>query len=230
MTDWELGVQAFRQGRLREAADRLRAAAADQEHAVTLTARFQTLAHLGAALYALGRAAEAADAFEAAVRFAPPPAPPTELLINCANASLAAGRPEDARRSLERVLRDFPGNLEAQMLLGRLDQRDPETPLSGATLGDSPEGVLRYLKTLSFTPVAGGGLDPAQVRLALAQIERHIEFLVTQIVTRDEAIAGLEAEADYLRRRRAEQETPTEPDGPPLTPLEALLRQKPRPA
>ena len=116
------------------------------------------------------------------------------------------------------------------MLLGRLDQRDPSAPLSGAPLGDSPEGVLRYLRTLSFTAVAGG-FDPAQVRLALGQIERHLEFLVTQIVARDEALAGLEAEVDYLRRRAAEDapEAALQKDGPPLTPLEALLRQKPRP-
>jgi tetratricopeptide (TPR) repeat protein len=226
MTDWELGVQAFRQGRLREAADRLQAAVEDSDRTVMREARFQTLAHLGAALYALGRAADAADAFKAAIGFALPSGPPTELLVNWANASLAAGRPEEARRALEQVLRDAPGHLEAQVLLDRLGRRDPDAPLSGETLGDSPAGVVRYIQTLSFKTVPAYGLDPAQVRLALTQIERHIEFLVLQIVSRDETIAGLEAENQYLHSRDIPAEVPS--DGTPLTPLEALLRQTPK--
>jgi tetratricopeptide (TPR) repeat protein len=228
MTEWELGIQAFRQGRLREASDRLRAAADDKERTVTQTVRFQTLAYLGAALYALGRAEEAVEALEQAIHFSPRAGTPSDLRINLSNAYLAAGRADDARRVLQETLQETPGSMEARMLLERLGQRDPATPLTGSALGVSPASVLRYMHTLSFGTVTAGGLDPAQVRLALTQIERHVEFLVRQIVTRDETIARLEAELEIARPPLLPLQTPEPTDGPPLTPLEALLRQKPR--
>ena len=145
---------------MHEAMDRLRVAAAEQERAVSLTARFQTLSYLGAALYAMGHASEAVTAFEQAVRVSPAPAPPTDLTLNLANACLAAGRREDARRALMTTLRNAPGHLEAQMLLQRLDQQPPDSPLTGAPLGESPESARKYLRTLTFSPVATGGGGP----------------------------------------------------------------------
>jgi len=49
LSDWQLGIKAFREGRMREATDRLRAAAGDRERTVMQAVRFQTLAFLGAA-------------------------------------------------------------------------------------------------------------------------------------------------------------------------------------
>ena len=247
MTEWQHGIQAFREGRMREAADRLRSAAEEQERTVSLATRFQTLSYLGAALYALGHAAEAVAAFEQAVLLAPPPFPPAELTINLTNAFLASGRRDDARRALLLTLRNAPGHLEAQMLLRRIDQQSPEVPLTGATLGESPESAKRYLRTLSFSPVSTGGVDAAQVRLALKQIEHYLDALAVQVSTREETIARLEAELERFRqmedtlvenlikaqqladqrKREATAESASSPDSPVLTPLEALFQQKP---
>ena len=247
MMDWELGFQAFREGRIREAVDRLGAAADERERTVSLGVRFQTLTFLGAALYALGKATEAAIAFQQAVRIAPPPMPPVDLTINLANAYLAAGRRGDARRALLMTLRNAPGNQEALMLLRRLDQQAPDEPVTGATLGESPEGARKYLRTLSFSRVSAGGLDPAQVKLALTQIELYLDFLAAQIAERDESIARLEAELERFhqmedtlvenlikaqqladqQQRAASHTDAASGDAPALTPLQALFQQKP---
>ena len=99
MTDWQLGVQAFHEGRMREAADRLQAALGESEMAVTQAVRYETCAYLGAALYALGLPAEALTAFEQAIQFSPAAAPPDDLLMNLAHAYLAAGRRGAARET-----------------------------------------------------------------------------------------------------------------------------------
>ncbi len=247
MTDWEQGIQAFREGRMREAVDRLRVAVQERDRTVSLAARFQMLSYLGAALYALGYTAEAVTVFQQAVQIAPPPAPPTDLTINLANALLASGRREDARQALLMTLSNAPGHLEAQMLLRRLDQQSPGMPVTGSTLGESSESAKKYLRTLSFSPASSGGLDPAQVRLALVQIEHYLDTLTDQLSARDRTIAGLEADLERFRqmedalvenlinaqqladqrKREFAMESAQPKDGPALTPLEALFQQKP---
>ena len=200
MTDWQLGLRAFREGRMREATDRLRNAAGDRERTVTQGVRFQTLAFLGASLYALGHAAEAVTAFEDACRLSFAPGPPADLSVNLANSYLAVGRRDDARRALQQALRAAPGHVEARMMLQRLENSPADQPLVGSVLGETPEGVKAYLRTLSFARVASGGYDPAQVRQALSQMERYIDFLTAQIDERDATIASDEVELERYRK------------------------------
>lgn len=185
---------------MREATDRLRAAAGDRERTVMQAVRFQTLAFLGAALYALGHSAEAVTAFEDAVRLAPEPGPPSDLNVNLANAYLAIGRREDARMALQVALRGAPGHVEARMMLQRLESSNSDEPVQGAVLGETPEGVKHYLRTLSFARVATGGYDPAQVRQALGQIERYIDFLSAQIASRDQTMADYDVQLERYKR------------------------------
>ncbi len=200
MTDWEKGLLAFREGRMREAVERLRAAAAVHEETVTLAARFQTCAFLGAALYALGLAGEAARAFEAAVRFAPANRPPADLLVNLANAYLAAGRAPEATAALRQALVTAPGNVEAAMLLLRLEQSHPgDEPVHGSILGETPDSVKRYLRTLTFAAVPHGGYDTVQVREALSQVEHYVDFLASQVAAAQKALRTAQADTERLR-------------------------------
>ncbi|MGO8672806.1 MAG: tetratricopeptide repeat protein [Capsulimonadaceae bacterium] len=253
MQDWQLGLRAFREGRMREAADRLRAAAGDRERTVMQVVRFQTLAFLGAAMYALGYSHDAVDAFEDAVRLAPKPGAPADLSVNLANAYLAVGRRDEARTALLHALGTAPGHVEARMMLQRLESSPADEPIVGSVLGESPEGVKTYLRTLTFARVSSGGFDPAQVRQALAQLERYIDFLASQITQRDETIAKMDTDMeryrmmedryiqsmsekslhdDPLYRPPTPAGSPVQPsapqgdDEPELTPIERLFRNK----
>lgn len=228
-------MQAFQEGRLREATDRLREAASQNERAVAQAMRYHTLSYLGAALYALGQPTEAVEAFEQAVRFAVG-TPPPELTLNLANAYLAAGRLQDARRALQAALRASPGDMEAQMLLQRLDNRSADEPVVGAVLGQSPESVQNYLRTLSFAQIAAGGYDPAQVREALAQISRYVEGLAAQLAAQQQTIARQEAALEQHRQMEETLVARLEASAPPvpsadedssLSPIERLFQQKP---
>lgn len=198
MTDWQTGLLAFREGRLREAADRLGKAASDRDRTVSQIARFQTYAFLGAALYALGRAAEAVPAFEAAVRLSPAAAP-ADLTFNLANAYLAAGRRADSQRMLETTLQNAPGHIEARLLLERLAGTPADAPVTGSVLGESPEAAQRFLRTLTFGTVSHGGYAPDQVRGALSQIERYINVLAAQLADRDQTIIQQAVQIEQAR-------------------------------
>jgi tetratricopeptide (TPR) repeat protein len=252
MSDWQLGLRAFREGRMREAMDRLRAAANDRERTVMQAVRFQTLAFLGAALYALGNSQEAVSAFEDAIRLAPKPGPPADLNVNLANAYLAIGRRDDAQKSLQVALKTAPGHVEARMMLQRLENSSDDQPVAGAVLGETPEGVKTYLRTLSFSRVTSGGYDPAQVRQALSQIERYIDFLAHQLMKKDELISTYEIQIErykkmedaYIQKMIETRATSSGPDlsefatktdteavrgeemAEQLTPIEKLFRNK----
>lgn len=199
MTDWQTGLRAFREGRMREAADRLSTAAQEQERTVSQGARFQTYAFLGAALYALGQAAEAVPAFEAAIQLSPTAPAPADLHVNLANALLASGHPADARQALSAALSTSPGHVEARMLLDRLDAAHADiTPVTGSVLGETPASVRRYMETLSFSS-ATSGYDPAQVREALSQIEHYLDFISSQLAEKDNALARMDAELSRLQ-------------------------------
>lgn len=221
LSDWQLGIKAFREGRMREATDRLRAAAGDRERTVMQAVRFQTLAFLGAALYALGHSAEAVTAFEDAVRLAQEPGPPADLNVNLANAYLAIGRREEARQSLQAALRSAPGHVEARMMLQRLESAPSDEPVVGTVLGETPEGVKHYLRTLSFARVATGGYDPAQVRQALGQIERYIDFLSAQISTRDQTLADYDIQIERYKKME-DAYVKSMMENRPLDPLQAF--------
>jgi tetratricopeptide (TPR) repeat protein len=240
---------------MREAADRLRTSAGDYERTVMQVVRFQTLAFLGAALYALGYSHDAVAAFEDAVRLAPKPGAPADLSVNLANAYLAVGRRDEARTALMHALASAPGHVEARMMLQRLESSPADEPIVGSVLGESPEGVKTYLRTLTFARVSSGGYDPAQVRQSLAQLERYVDFLASQITARDETIAQFEVDMDRYRQmedhyiesmldKKAKEDplynyTPPEKappvadiskipqaDEPELTPIERLFRGK----
>src|SRR5665213_1138115 len=116
----QLGIQAFHDGHVQEAADHLRTALNDKERTLTQRERFQSLAFLGCSLYALGKPAEALGQFEDAVRISPTDHVPADLNVNLANAYIAVGKPDQARLSLQQALDVAPGHVEAQMLLQRL--------------------------------------------------------------------------------------------------------------
>ncbi len=174
MTEWQLGIQAYREGRMREAADRLQAAQGEGELTVSQAVRYQTCAHWGAALYALGLPAQALTAFEAAARFSPSAVPPADLLMNLAHAYLAAGRRGAAREMLGLLLSDAPGHVAANMLAARLDANADSDAVSGSVLGTSPATAQNYIRTLTFTRSTAQGYDPAEVQEALTPLWRYV--------------------------------------------------------
>lgn len=252
MTEWQSGLQAFREGRMREAADRLQSAVRETENAVSQTARFQTYAFLGAALYALGKSVDAVAAFETALRLSPLKSPPPDLTVNLANAYLAAGRRDDAVRLLQQTVQFAPGHIEARMLLQRLAAQTEQGASGGMVLGTSPQSVKQFLRSLVFKTVPTEGYDPAQVRQAFLQIERYTDFLIAQVGHSEQVIAQhqqeitrlqqsedvmvqnmlqAQKEAESLRQELAK--TPTvpvpheiDPNAPELSPLERLFQRK----
>ncbi len=248
MTDWHLGLQAFREGRVREAADRLQDALAENELATSQTVRYETYAYLGAALYALGRPAEAVPAFEMAFRFSPAPVPPDDLTLNLAHAYLAAGRRAAAREALLFLLAHSPGHVAAGMLLARLEDAPSNESLSGSVLGASPQTAEAYIRTLTFSQPASGGYAPAEVHEALRQLQRLITSLSQEL--RQVEAQNTEYELEILRYRQMEDavvetmmqtqagpqdqassnqqrvSTPTDTSDAKLSPIEILFRQK----
>ncbi len=235
MTDWQLGMQAFHEGRMREAADRLQAALGENELAVTQSVRYETCAYLGAALYALGLPLEALTAFEQAVRFSPAAAPPDDLLMNLAHAYLAAGRRGAARETLRFLLTQTPGHVAAGMLASRLDETPDNAAVSGAVLGASPETAENYIRTLTFSQSVSGGYAPSEVHEALGQLQKLIMALISDL--REAEARNAQNELEILRYRQMEdavvenmmqfqaapQKESSEKD---LTPIEILFRQK----
>lgn len=242
MTDWQLGVQAFHEGRMREAADRLQAALGENELAVTQSIRYETCAYLGAALYALGLPLESLTAFEQAVQFSPEATPPDDLLMNLVHAYLAAGRRGAARETLRFLLTQIPGHVAAGMLASRLDETPDNAAVSGAVLGASPETAENYIRTLTFSQTVSGGYAPAEVHEALAQLQRLIMALISDL--REAEARNAQNEMEILRYRQMEdavvenmmqfQPVPHQPTPPKqdndakgLSPIEILFRQKP---
>ncbi len=242
MIDWQLGMQAFHEGRMREAVDRLQAALGENELAVAQSVRYETCAYLGAALYALGLPGEALTAFEQAVQFSPTAAPPDDLLMNLAHAYLAAGRRGAAHETLRFLLTQTPGHIAAGMLAARLDETPDDSAVSGAVLGASPETAENYIRTLTFSQPVSGGYAPAEVHEALSQLQRLITTLIYDL--REAEARGVQNEMEILRYRQMEDAvvenmmqfhaTPhqSEPqkqadEKKDLTPIEILFRQKP---
>ncbi len=231
-------MRAFREGRTREAVDRLGAAAAETQMTVSRTVRFETLAHLGAALYALGQPAEAVSPFEDALRLRPGYFAPASLLLNLSHAYLAAGRRGSARETLQSLLATYPGHVAARMLLRRLETTPSDQPVTGAVLGDSVETVRQYLHTLTFETVSTDGYSPAQVREALAQIERYINGMDQRLSRaqatlqqQDEEIARLRQTEEVLIQNMVNSQqnangVPSDPDSETLSPIEVLFQQK----
>ena len=237
MTDWQKGLQAFREGRMREAADRLGRAAVEDELAVSQAVRFETCAHLGAALYADGKPTEAVSAFETAFRLAPAPGPPPDLSLNLVHAYLAAGRRGAAHEALLFLLHHTPGHVAARMLLQRLDNTPGEEAITGTIMGATVESVKQYVRTLVFATVETQGYDPTQVREAFHQMEQYLDGLDHQMQNSRQQIELLEAEIERYRQMeeamvqnivQMQQQSQARPDetDPQLSPIEILFQQK----
>lgn len=238
MTDWHKGLQAFREGRMREAADRLSAAASEQELTVSQIARFETCAYLGAALYALGHPVEAVSAFETAFRLSPTPVTHPDLTLNLVHAYLAAGRREAAHEALLYLLHHSPGHVAAGMLLQRLENSPGDDHVTGSIMGESVESVKQYIRTLTFTPIDAGGYDPAQVREALTQLENYIDVLDKRHQSSRETITHYESEIEryqqmedamvqnMLRLQQEAQDKAADSQTAQLSPIEALFQKK----
>lgn len=219
---------------MREAADRLGAANADAELTVTRDARYESCAYLGAALYALGMAAEAASAFEDAFQLSPTPIVSPELSLNLTHAYLAAGRRAAARQTLLYLLQHTPGHVAARMLLQRLDSAPQEEAVTGSILGASVESVKKYIQTLTFETTESVGYDPAQVRAALQQLESYIDGLDKRLRGSEQAVARCEAEVQRLRQMEDAmiqnivemQNAPPAPPAGALSPIEILFQKK----
>lgn len=243
MTDWQKGLQAFREGRMREAADRLGRAAAENELKVAQEVRFETCAHLGAALYAEGKPAEAVMAFETAFRLAPTSIPPPGLSLNLVHAYLAAGRRGAAREALLFLLHHTPGHVAARMLLQRLDDtRLDNTPddevVTGSIMGATVESVKQYVRTLVFATVEVQGYDPIQVREAFHQLEHYLDGLDKQMQSGRQQIQRLEAEIERYRlmeetmvqnlvQMQQQSENKSAETNSQLSPIEILFQTKP---
>ncbi len=239
MTDWQMGLQAFREGRMREAADRLGGAITEQEMAVSQSVRFETCAYLGAALYAEGRPEEAVTAFETAFRLSPSPVPPEELTLNLAHAYLAARRRDAAREALLFLLAHAPGHVAGRMLLQRLDAAPQDPDVSGAIMGDSVDSARRYLQTIRFTQMAGGGYDSAEVNEVLSLIDHYLTELSQRLQVSEDKTTHYEAEIQRYRQmedamvqnivqmQQEAQNRPVEPDRSQLSPIEILFQKQP---
>ena len=233
-----MGLQAFREGRMHEAADRLGAAAADRDQAVTLAVRFETCVYLGVALYNLGRPQEAVKAFETGFRLSPTPVPPTELTLNLVHAYLAAGRRGAAREALLFLLNYAPGHVAARMLLQRLDDTPDNEAVTGSILGESVESVKKYIRTLRFTTVSSGGYDPPQVWEALSQLENYMQTLDKRFQHDQETIRHYESEIERYRQMeetmvqnlvqmQQNAQNPSDPlEAGQLSPIEILFQKK----
>ena len=238
MTDWQMGLQAFREGRLREAADRLGSAVLEEEMTVSQSARFEAFAYLGAALYAEGRPVDAVTAFETAFRLSPSITPPDELTLNLAYAYLAAKRREAAREALLFLLSHSPGHVAARMLLQRLDTASADTDITGVIMGESIESARKYLLTLSFTTISSGGYDPAEVKEVLKLIEGFLTRLDQRIQNYELTLSQYEGEIERYRQMedamvqnivQMQQEArnrPPEPEASQLSPIELLFQKK----
>ena len=238
MTDWQKGLQAFREGRMREAADRLGRAANEDELTVSQDARFETCAHLGAALYAEGKPAEAVTAFETAFRLAPAPVPPPDLSLNLVHAYLAAGRRGAAREALLFLLHHTPGHVAARMLLQRLDNTPGDEAVTGSIMGATVESVKQYVRTLVFATVETQGYDPTQVREAFHQLEHYLDGLDSQMQASRQQIQRLESEIERYRQmeetmvqnivqmQQQSEHKPPDTDSQ-LSPIEILFQTKP---
>ena len=239
MTDWRMGLLAFREGRMHEAADRLGSAAAERDLTVSQEARFETCVYLGAALYGLGRPVEAVKAFETAFQLCPTPIPPSELTLNLVHAYLAAGRRDAAREALLFLLNYAPGHVAARMLLQRLDSTPDDEPLTGTILGESVESAKKYIRTLRFATVSSGGYDPAQVWEALSQLEIYMDTLDKRLQREQETLRHYEAEIERYRQmeeamvqnlvqmQQDAQNRPAEAEAAQLSPIEILFQKKP---
>lgn len=239
MTDWRMGLLAFREGRMREAADRLGSAASEREMTVSQETRFETCVYLGVALYSLGQPVEAVKAFETAFQLSPTSIPPPELTLNLVHAYLAAGRRDAAREALLFLLNYAPGHVAARMLLQRLDNTPDDEPVTGTILGESVESVKKYIRTLRFTPVSSGGYDPAQVWEALSQLETYMETLDKRLQHEQETLRYYEGEIERYRQmeeamvqnlvqmQQDAQNHPIEPEAAQLSPIEILFQKKP---
>lgn len=238
MTDWQMGLLAFREGRMREAADRLSLALSEQEMAVSLTARFETCANLGAALYAEGRPVDAVAAFETAFRLSPTPVPPTELTLNLAHAYLAAQRRGEAREALLFLLSHAPGHVAARMLLQRLDHTPQNKAIAGAVMGDSIDSARKYLQTVNFTQITGGGYDPREVQEVLSLVEDYLTQLDLRLQATQNTVVQYEDEIDRYRQmeeamvqnivqmQKDSQHYPAAPDDTQLSPIEILFQKR----
>ena len=236
MTDWQKGMQAFREGRMREAVDRLSTAAVE-EMTVSQNVRFETCAYLGAALYAEGQPTEAVTAFEAAFRLTPTPIPPPDLILNLVHAYLAAGRRDAAREALLFLLHHTPGHVAARMLLQRLDNTPGDEPVTGTIMGETVESVKQYVRTLIFATVESGGYDPTQVREAFHQMEHYLDRLGSHLQSRQEQIHHLEAEIERYRQMeeamvqnivemQQQAQNRAVEAASPLSPIEILFQKK----
>jgi tetratricopeptide (TPR) repeat protein len=237
MTDWQLGLQAFHEGRMREAADRLQAALEEHELTTSQRVRYETCAYLGAALYTLGLPAEALAAFEKAFRFSPDHPPSEDLMMNIAHVYLALGRRDAAQEALRFLLAHTPGHVAATMLVARLDNMPADDTISGAILGASPQTAEQYIRTLTFSQPLSGGYAPAEVQEALRHLQKLITGLSRELKQAQEENALHEIE--ILRYRQMEDAVvesmlQTRPPAPEetdeaksgLSPIEILFRQK----
>ena len=238
MTDWEMGLQAFREGRMREAADRLSAALREEEMTVSLAVRFETCAYLGAALYAEGRPGDAVSAFETAFRISPTPTPPEELTLNLAHAYLAAQRRVAAREALLFLLAHSPGHVAGRMLLQRLEQASEDLRITGSVLGDSVESARKYLQTINFTHVDAGGYAPAEVKEVLTLVEQYLTQLDRRLQLSQDTLTQYEEEIHRYRQmeeamvqnivqmQQDAQNRPLEVVDSQLSPIELLFQKK----
>ena len=224
---------------MHEAADRLGAAASEQEMTVSLAVRFETCIYLGVALYNLGRPVEAVKAFETGFQLSPTPIPPSELTLNLVHAYLAAGRRDSAHEALLFLLVYTPGHVAARMLLQRLDDMPEGETVTGSILGESLESVKKYVRTLRFTPVSSGGYDPAQVWEALSQLETYMEALDKRLQRDQEILRHHESEIERYRQmeeamvqnliqvQQNSQNSTARPEANQLTPIEILFQERP---
>jgi tetratricopeptide (TPR) repeat protein len=234
-----MGLQAFQEGRMHEAADRLASAASEREMTVSQAVRFETCVYLGAALYNLGRPTEAVKAFETAFQLSPTPVPPAELTLNLAHAYLASGRRDAARAALRYLLNYAPGQVAARMLLQRLETTPDNEPITGTVLGESVESAKTFIHTLRFATVSSGGYDPAQVWEALSQLETYMDTLDQRLQHEQETVRHYEAEIEryqqmeeamvqnLVQMQQDAQGRPAEPESAQLSPIEILFQKKP---
>jgi hypothetical protein len=124
------------------------------------------------------------------------------------------------------------------MLLQRLDHAPQNRAVAGSIMGDSIDSARKYLQTLNFTRVAGGGYDIVEVQEVLSLVENYIIQLDLRLQSSQNTILQYEVEIEryhqmeeamvqnIVQMQQDSQQYPSTPAASQLTPIEILFQKR----
>jgi len=105
-------------------------------------------------------------------------------------------------------------------------------------MGDSIDSARKYLQTVNFTRVAGGGYDIVEVQEVLSLVEKYIIQLDLRLQSSQNTVLQYEDEIERYRQaedamvqnivqmQQDSQQYPQNPDLSQLTPIEILFQKR----